>query len=426
MTEKVSHQKETSIAERPAEHYQSSQLLAVQALKHHEHSPDSDEALSKEKPEKTTLAERHPDWPELDISFYFSPHGNRADTEGITSRLADADIYLIEGSSPFATADVSLAAHNVHNRSLEETVNSFGNGNLRGYESAMGPIIEGIYNTGKSVESFDLKRMDPEERAIEEAIQEVLRKPIVIADTFEESLQSLQETAAKNAELQLQREAIMAERFEEKIESILSYRDDLKAKPRLKILISMGSFHTTLRHTMAEKGIPSSREFFSSPTYDDSDAVGPLDDNELEYEFNASHDSSTSTSSSREQSRTPYVYDHGTELVRTFAYNRQPSQELLEKAWVERVLVHSMSQMWEQRHGYSRLTDSGIALNTVSLYMRSMVSRFTPEQRRQIYTIARDHRDNMDVIPEKLQAFLKDAGFGGLPEDPDELIAAKN
>src|SRR5690606_8947548 len=44
----------------------------------------------------STLQERHPDWPKLSVSFYFAPHGNFEDMQGIVSKIKESDVFFYE------------------------------------------------------------------------------------------------------------------------------------------------------------------------------------------------------------------------------------------------------------------------------------------------------------------------------------------
>ncbi|HEU5121216.1 MAG TPA: hypothetical protein VFT59_00075 [Candidatus Saccharimonadales bacterium] len=307
------------------------------------------------------FAERHPDWPSISVTFYFSPHGNASDIEGIAPYLEKADILLYENSRAELTERFQqVAAKEADVRPVNIMVKEdeiYGKP-IQG--SAWEPLLRGIYKSGKAIGSIDLNE---HEQHLRDGIVESQSLPV--EETFDEALASLGKILRRNADLQNQRETIMAERFEEEITRILDEHPELKEKPRLNVLISIGAYHTRLRHALQEKGVQSEQHFPESP----------------------------------------YVYDYVNQLTRTYAYGKEPTRELLEKAYLQ-ALLHSAAQ--------AELSAVPGQYNHDKLerYLRSVVDAFNSEEIQQVYDLYK----NQVLSVQLLDGILSSKGLERLRE----------
>jgi len=317
--------------------------------------------------ENTTIQERHPDWPELDVSFYFSPHAHAENLK--KAPIAEADIYLYEnvGVTQTEREDLQMTSDG-HFNSLERKLER---SPLK--DSFFGQQLRGIHDSGVAIGSLDIPGDEDGYSSLAEGLMKA-DSSAPLKDTFISSLEAFDENMAALAKMQNTRERIMAERFDNEIAQILAKRPQLKDKPRLKVLITMGSYHTKLRHALTERGIPSNREF-STPV--------------------------------------PWVYSYTTELERAHAYHKEPSLDLLEKAWAQDFITHAITG---QIGVASRETYS----SSVEQYVRDIVSHLNHEQCQQIYELVRNSPDASIEIHD-INQILKAGGIGEIPNNPEAI-----
>ena len=318
-----------------------------------------------------SLHERHPDWPALDVTFYFSPHGNKADFERVIPLLDATDIYLYEnvfGSKGVNAFLQRLSTAPLHSHETSANDASIGEAFAKG--TTWEPVIDSIYNSQKIISSIDL-RDTPEERGLADKVWQQVHLLPPKAPTFDAALVQFTEQKAELVKMQDERESIMADRFEEEIEHILSVHPELKERENLKILISMGVFHTRLGHTFTMKGIPSNREFSSSP----------------------------------------YVYNYRLELTRALAYAREPSKDLVERAYTEDLLSNALGVT---------LKKTDVSYDVQFMYLRGIASKLNHEQMKDIYKLHNDGKLNVRYIDNLLQ----DIGMQKLARSDKELISS--
>jgi hypothetical protein len=101
--------------------------------------------------EVESILERHPDWPKLNVSFYFSPHGTKKDFEGIPERLANTDIYLYENASESFNAYIQN--HVVDNPTMpaDDLVRKLGINGKSVEGTIWEPMMRGLYGTKKAI-----------------------------------------------------------------------------------------------------------------------------------------------------------------------------------------------------------------------------------------------------------------------------------
>lgn len=243
------------------------------------------------------MQERHPDWPKLEVDFWFTAHGERRDVEGIQSQLAQTDIYFYENSRPDLTAMFQEISTNPA-RPLEQIIEE---GVIYGApikDSFWEPVIRGLYGSQIIVGGCDVR---PDEREVKDEIIEAIKTELPTEGSFLEAAGVFVANSARVAIGQNERESLMIRHFEEDMEAILELNPKLKEKEDLKILISIGSYHTTLRHLFEKEGVEGKQHF-----------PGSINGH--------------------------YVYSYEVELWRTIAMQREPSTELAKRAYTERLV----------------------------------------------------------------------------------------
>ena len=305
---------------------------------------------------------RHPRTPprlaEVGCYVLFQPHGISLDFEGIRPYLKEADIYLYEDPS-----------HNVVVRRQLQQLSlapTFDRDQID--DNGRKPILDELYDSKKIVDTIDLRSVGEEKEIALNLLGVWGSDKDPKTESFKESTEWLGRLLAERAELQHQRQTIMADRFEEEIEAILASHPELKEKSNLKIVLSMGSYHTMLRHTFSEKGIPSERQF-STPH--------------------------------------GYTYDYFNQAQREFAYGKEPSQDLLEKAYIGDIITGMLSR---------KLTDQSPS-DDISLYGRLVTSKLDHEKMENIYALHAKGKLTMEA----LDSLFEDMGLQKLPTTAEEI-----
>lgn len=289
----------------------------------------------------TTLQERHPDWPKVNVEFYFSPHDNSGDTAGVAEHLKDADILLMESVSVDAESrenhDLTLQVFNkVSSNPKAKLDKLIRDGGFRGESDE--PLLRGVHRTGKLVGSIDIGE-DANEQGLAAKIRENSAGLVPSGRGYEDTLQAYNERGKRMAEGHAAREEIMADRFEGQLEKLLAERPELLEKPEIKVLITMGSAHTTLRHKFSERGIDSKWHFSQAKNN---------------------------------------IYDYCVELIRTHSYGKEPSPELVKRAFTQSILGQAL---------HRGFMESSIPTDEYMRYMRRYVGELTDEEMEKVFNL---------------------------------------
>lgn len=310
-----------------------------------------------ELPDLATIQERHPDWPKLELSFYFAPHGNNKDMEGIAPQLAKADILLYEEVVAHED-DVAIRYENLddfNKLSVNPAVSlrrAMRDGEVSG--SSYEPLLKGIYKSKKAIGLIDIGDTNYERELVQE-MQTLFDQSWIRGMEYSEALSAYNETWARMGELMHQREVLMVEKFEKEIDRILYARPDLLKQDSAKILISMGAGHTTLRHLFRQAGMQSERNF---------------------------------------STESPYTFSYFNELIRTHMFNREPSERLVKQALTESILSRSLDKM---RENFSIRTDDD------DTYKRRIVSLLTDDELEGAYEAWSEHANLRAYFDNALQ-----------------------
>lgn len=324
----------------------------MQALEK-ENSQSTPHVVAEASPEKLNIQERHPDWPQLHVSFYFSAHTNRLDMQPIASQLRDADVYLYEDSRHDPNNPDGYWSF-MHQTSLNPRLpkEQILNAKLI-KDSQYEPIIEQIYNSRKVIDSLDLRKDLNEDRKISSVLLDLYHMAPPKVDSYQRALDIFTEDLELIAKLQERRENIMVGRFEDKISKVLSERPDLKEKPNLNILFSIGAGHTTLARHLTSIGVDVDRNF----------------------------------------SDMPYTYSYAAQLQRTFAHGLEPDQELVQRAYTEGFIGFALNEA---------LDEKSIPLHDKEVYKRLVTSKLSPKQMEKVHLLYNEDRLDVESIDELL------------------------
>lgn len=238
--------------------------------------PSVNTDVTQEKDKELTVGQRidrdHPDWPPLKLHIYFSSHETPLDMPGLKHQLQDADIYLYECVSgntmteefqEFADAEKTDDQGKINEAiDLAETQRKVVKG------TAMEVEARALYGSNVRVGHIDLRPGDPifdRYPGKYEAGASGFQK-----STFEQTLEYIKERAGLNARFHEEREHIMVSRFEQELTAILNAHPELKDKPNLKIVATMGASHTTLYDKFIAEGIDTEHVFPEGHDFNDA------------------------------------------------------------------------------------------------------------------------------------------------------------
>jgi len=252
-------------AKTPAE-ISSSDFNQARAMAELDQPTPAMEAVSAEVKRQQSMAERHPDWPEIKANFYFSPHGAAKDFAGLPEVVRDADVYIYENSSDVGTkflqevADTDIASLDdpaEHLNQFIQKVRVNGEPITGTYTET---ILRTIYGTRKVILGIDVPGED------REALIAHIEQPVETHQTLDETLAHYKTNLIHNAYLQKQREEHMMTQFEKQMQQLLKDRPDLAVKPQLNVAFSIGGFHTSLQDKFNDAGVETAATF-SDPSY---------------------------------------------------------------------------------------------------------------------------------------------------------------
>ena len=373
---------------------------------------------------RSTWAERHPDWPRVTMEFFFSPHSTAEDQEGLVQLLQQggADIYLYE-STIFSESynKVLQGAANMRRPKflkrwfkgqkaiddyIENTTigddepqptaeaqnpNFFKKWNDR-LRAAMGgkveeggvkgkPIIgtpiesemRAVYGTGVVVDCIDLRPDDPVQH--DQIGAEAYKTPMIVEGGFGALLREIAEQYGNMIEHQNRREEVMAGRLEKTLAKIFEQHPELKDKPDLKIVFSMGAAHAeTLPPRFQELGVETTQTF----------------------------------------SRTDHIYNYATQARTELGSGKRPEAETLARAFFEQILeIELKNRGCKDIRRYDDL----------ALYDRQTAGAFSKDEIAAIY----DQNIAGELNGAKLDEIFKQKGLPLMPSsyaEMQEMIAA--
>lgn len=215
------------------------------------------------------LPERHPDWPPIELSFYFAPHGSYEDIRGIEPYIAECDVLLFEeaGESKWPKKYLNKKVRSATGP-LEDLI-----------EPVEGEVeeafVRAMYGTDKVAGCIDIGRNPKRNALLEDALCEMDSLGMPDDISWREAMMTLLIIESESVNLQGIREEVMVNNFELELDDLITKYPELKNRDKLKVLISVGSFHTSLQHRFAARGLGSERYFPSKPyIYDPENEVG--------------------------------------------------------------------------------------------------------------------------------------------------------
>lgn len=316
------------------------------------------------------LYERHPDWPHIELSFYFSAHVAPQDMKDVAQHIDATDVYFFE-SAPREDEWTSLieevSQHPQH--TLDEYLDKvliYNDIPIRG--TIWEPVVRSLYGTGKAIGTIDIGGNAGEFDLAQELI-DAYSEPLPTNGSFDQALETYRTIWEQRAHMQNKREEIMVDRFEDELDLVFELNPELKHKENLKVLVSVGSVHTRLRHIFTANGMESKRSF--------SDG-------------------------------SPYIYSYELELMRTIQFGKEPTQELLKRAYAEN-LVGSVVQVATR--------GEKVPINDYLMYGRVAAATLTDEEIEELFTL----NAHEEPLVRPIDSMLIQHGMGGLPRTHAEI-----
>ena len=223
---------------------------------------------------------------EPEVSFFFSAHGIPEDYEGIKQAFKETDVFVIESHGwkeeelqllrSIAAGD-KMPSHLAHGQAPR---------NINEFEEDL------LFGSKKRIEIIDVPEGHPLQHEDDgtSAYFDVAER-FIAQGNLEDTLASFAENAKRNAEYLRKKDAFLKERLN-------ALLDNLSKEPGrpLKVLVQMGSTHSEISHALRRTKIA-------------------------------------------QRVKNEMRFNYGDELVRTFRFDKQPSEELLVHALFEKTVA---------------------------------------------------------------------------------------
>ncbi|NTV22558.1 MAG: hypothetical protein HGB03_03280 [Candidatus Yonathbacteria bacterium] len=206
--------------------------------------------------------------PKIETNFFFHKHATAENGQAVGERLKNADI-LIQENAGWDSARLDIF-NEVSNGTLtpEQAMDmEKQNGKPFLWKDFYASLLEGLYKSEKKVMLVDVPNDNVVFKnlmglyASNGAYNNLINKSL----PYEETLRRIGNVSKFESDMQKAREDYILEKLPEALAETLKQNPDLQKKENLKILFSMGGFHTRLYHEMKKSGNDVSREFSSMP-----------------------------------------------------------------------------------------------------------------------------------------------------------------
>ena len=217
--------------------------------------------------------------PKIETKFFFGSHGNQEDGKRVAEQIKkdDPDIFVPEmayGSKGYLDTfnETSRGVLNpfLYDEKRNENIQN-GVNEIPDYEWE---ILKGLYNTKKEVIFVDISEGNDKDfhSQFEEQKNNLfaLSQRIWNRDStmdFDEIKKEISRNIELYSSIQKEREEYILENMKKVLLETLQKNPELQKKETLKILISIGAFHTHLYHEMKKNNDLVSREFDTGMPY---------------------------------------------------------------------------------------------------------------------------------------------------------------
>ncbi len=206
--------------------------------------------------------------PKIETNFFFHKHATKEDGQSVGERLKNVDI-LIQENAGWNSARLNIF-NDVSNGTLtpEQAMNmEKQNGKPFLWKDFYAAFLDGLYKSEKKVMLVDVQDDNVVFKnlmnlyASSGAYNNLINKSL----SYEETLRRIGNVSKFESDMQKEREDYILENMPNVLTEMLKQNPELQQKENLKILFSMGGFHTRLYHEMKKSGNDVSREFSSMP-----------------------------------------------------------------------------------------------------------------------------------------------------------------
>jgi len=196
--------------------------------------------------------------PKISYHFFFAPHATAEDAKNLEQAFQEADIFVPEAYAHTpATLELTrdIADGRINPKDVFEDSFLFQIGKI--FYNSHKPII--LVDISKGDDAELLRQDDQADRFINQALE------LFANGEFDRALIKAEEYADLFSRVQLQREEIIKNNLKVKIKEFVEEHPEYGQKEEVRVLVSLGSAHTSLYRDLKQKGLSVSREFNESP-----------------------------------------------------------------------------------------------------------------------------------------------------------------
>jgi len=284
----------------------------------------------KEKAQKVFERRRVENEPRLSLDIFYAHHATPEDRAGLREKFTHTDIYIPEGFywvpevlDLLRDASKGLAAKEEIMARLRESPHNV---------PYMRELVDMVYGSGKEITIIDMPQGD--EKAGEYFSLGDLTPEH--GKSFEETLNAVQKGVKNQAEFHEKREEYMLANLDAAIKERIQANPHLQRKDTVRVLLSLGSYHTWLYQDLRR------RKYDVSRTFKDL----------------------------------PLIFGYGTEADRRFRFHKDISRDLLAKVLLEVMCYHSFGHI---------VRDAAQNSQKLALFFRKVVSCFSAAEVQAIF-----------------------------------------
>ena len=206
--------------------------------------------------------------PNIETNFFFNQHATIRDGKMVADRLDGIDIFIQENigwdKERFKTWRKISSGEFTPEQAIEHEKER---GKPFFWPDYFKTIFQKLYGTNKEILLVDIKS----DNYLYQEIYNLMRKNGVYwnlvdkTKSYEEVCEHISDVSELESLTQKERENEILENMKTSLLELLKEKPELQKKENLKMLFSMGSFHTRLYHEMKKSGDNVNREFQSSP-----------------------------------------------------------------------------------------------------------------------------------------------------------------
>lgn len=327
--------------------------------------PEKEPKLYKDKEPQTSKEKKEE--PKISYEIFYSPHETAKDIAGLEELFRHCDIYVPEARNwtPELLADFQALSQG------EKTPNEVGKKYYNALEkSAKFKTFEIIYKSRKPILFADLGAGHKLEK-IKSQVSALHAQSFndFGEGNFQLALQTMRESVAKEAEYHQKREEIIKANLKTKIKELIENSPQFKNIEEIKVLLSLGSFHTQFFHSL-KKEKPSTLWQFAN---------------------------------------LPLVFMSEDETIRRIIFSKELKDELLAKIFIEHFL----------NNYFDRITDDSRKINRIIRKMTAKISFDEIKKLSENWT-GLDKLAGQLGFPPSLADFFRDKGIK-IPENEKEI-----